>query len=565
MTRSARGSAVVIALVLGLTAPARPAITLNLQQLPGATGLSLPVAIVDAADGSGRLFIVEQAGRIRIWRNGALLATPFLTIPAAAISCCDERGLLGLAFHPDFEENGYFFVNYTEPEPVDPPSCPQDAPCNQNTVIARFRVQSKVDPQNGSPNLADFSTETRLFKFNQPHANHNGGDLHFGSDGYLYIASGDGGSGGDPHDFGQNTSSLLGKILRIDVDATPPPGHGLCGLQPQAYAAAPGNPYLGGQVQGCDEVWHVGLRNPFRFSFDRSNGDIFIGDVGQGSREEIDHRAFGTAGVANWGWRCYEGSVAHNLGGCGPMASYLFPIHDYDTHAAGRCAVTGGFRYRGSLYGNLAGLYLFADYCTGEIWTLMQGAGASWTVSGPHVNAPFSISSFGEDSSGELYVAAYSTGAIYRVQETSGTPTPTPTPTRTPTPSLTPTRTATPSVTPTPDPTILDVDDDGAAKALTDGVLVLRWFFGFRGAPLIAGAVDPGCGRCTAPAIEGYLISIAGELDIDGDGAELPLTDGVLTLRWLLGFRGSILVSGAVGPGCSRCSAGEIESYLAGL
>ena len=143
-------------------------------------------------------------------------------------------------------------------------------------------MESFAEPANGSPNFADYATEVRLFRFNQPYANHNGGDLHFGSDGYLYIASGDGGAGGDPHDFGQSISSLLGKILRIDVDATPPAGHGLCGIEPQAYAAAPGNPFLGGQVQGCDEIWHIGLRNPFRFSFDRSNGDVFIGDVGQG-------------------------------------------------------------------------------------------------------------------------------------------------------------------------------------------------------------------------------------------------------------------------------------------
>jgi glucose/arabinose dehydrogenase len=559
-----------------VAAPARPAITLNLQQLPGATGLSSPVAIVDAGDGSGRLFIVEQAGRIRIWRNGALLATPFLSIPAAEIACCGERGLLGLAFHPDFDQNGYFFVNYTEPEPAELPSCPSGAFCNENTVIARFQAQSVVDPINGSPDLADFSTEVRLFKFNQPYSNHNGGDLHFGPDGYLYIASGDGGSGGDPHGYGQSTSSLLGKILRIDVDSTPQPGQGLCGVEPQAYAAAPGNPYLGAQVPGCDEVWHIGLRNPFRFSFDRSNGDIFIGDVGQGAREEIDYRPLGTAGIANWGWRCYEGNLANNLTGCGPIGNYLFPIHDY-AHASGRCSVAGGYRYRGSAYGNLAGLYLFADYCTGEIWTLTQGAGGAWTVDGPHVNASFSISSFGEDAGGELYVVAYSTGAIYRIQETSGTPSPTPTATRTPTrtpsptatrtptPSRTPTRTATPTVTPTPMPSMLDIDDDGAPTALTDGVIVVRAFFGFQGDPLIENAVGPGCDRCTAAEIEAYLDSIAGELDIDDDGAMLPLTDGVLILRWLLGFRGDSLVAGALGPGCKRCTPGEIETFLSGL
>ena len=487
--------------------------------------------------------------------------------------------MLGLAFHPDFATNGYFFVNYTEPEPVNPPSCPNGAFCDQNTVIARFQVQSKAQA-GGDPNFADYATEVRLLRFNQPYANHNGGDLHFGSDDYLYIASGDGGSGGDPHDFGQNISSLLGKILRIDVDATPPAGHGLCGIEPQAYAAAPGNPYLGAQVQGCDEVWHVGLRNPFRFSFDRSNGDVFIGDVGQNSREEIDFRALGASGIANWGWRCYEGNSPHNTNGCGAIGNYLFPIHDY-AHGSGRCSVTGGYRYRGSVYGNLAGVYLFGDYCTGEIWSLTQGAGGAWTVAGPHLDNPFSISAFGEDASGELYVVAYSTGVIYRIQETSGTPSPTPTRTRTPTATRTPTRTSTPTPTatatrtPTPSrtptrtatplPSILDIDGNGTPNALTDGILVLRWFFAFRGDPLVAGATDSNCERCTAPEIEGYLASISGDLDIDGDGVEQPLSDGILIVRWLLGFRGQSLISGAVAEGCTRCTAGAIESFLGGM
>jgi hypothetical protein len=533
--------------------------------------LSAPVAIADAGDGSGRLFIVEQGGVIRIWQNGALLPTPFLTIPASALSCCGERGLLGLAFHPNFANNGYFFVNYTEPLPEpNPPGCPAGAFCDQATVIARFRVQSFVNPPSGNPNVADFSSEVRLLRFVQTYANHNGGDLHFGADDYLYIATGDGGSGGDPHNDGQNISSLLGKILRIDVDTTPPPGHGLCGLGPQAYAAAPGNPYLGAQVQGCDEVWHVGLRNPFRFSFDRSNGDIFIGDVGQSNREEIDFRAFGATGVANWGWRCYEGNAAHNLGGCGPAGSYLFPIHDYEhlmpPNNPHRCSVTGGYRYRGSVYPALAGIYLFGDYCTGEIWSLTQGGGGAWTVQGPLLDNSFSISSFGEDASGELYVVGYSNGIIYRIQETSGpTPTPTRTPTRTATPTPTPTVTRTPTITRTPDPTILDIDDNDSAGALTDGVLALRWFFGFLGALLIEDAVGPGCGRCTAPQIEAYLTSIEGELDIDGDRLELPLTDGVLITRWLLGFRDDTLITGAVSPDCERCTADEIETYLDGL
>ena len=590
MTSRARDCAGMALLLVGMAAPAR-SITLSLQQLPGATGLSAPVAIADPGDGSGRLFIVEQAGTIRIWQNGALLPTAALTIPASDIACCGELGLLGLAFHPDFEENGYFFVNYTE---RDPPSCaPLLTPtCAVNTVIARFQVESFAEPGTGSPNFADYDdTQVKLLRFSQPYSNHNGGDLHFGSDGYLYVSTGDGGSGGDPHDFGQNISSLLGKILRIDVDANAPPVNGLCGLQPQSYAAAPGNPYLGAQVAGCDEVWHIGLRNPFRFSFDRSNGDIFIGDVGQGSFEEIDFRTFAAPGIANWGWRCYEGNANHNLTGCGPIGNYLFPIHDY-VHTAGRCSVTGGYRYRGSVYGNLAGIYLFGDYCSGEIWSLTQGGGGAWTVEGPHLDTIFTISAFGEDSSGELYLVAYNGGTIHRIQETSGPPPPTPTPTRTPTrtstptPTRTPTRTNTPTRTPTPtapdadgdptstrtptatptlEPTILDIDLDGRLDPFTDGLLVVRWFFGFRGDLLTTGAVDPDCDRCTPAEIEDYLASIEDDLDIDLDDAKEPLTDGILMLRWLLGFRDDALIIGAVGLECTRCEADDIVTFLDGL
>jgi glucose/arabinose dehydrogenase len=605
LRRTAGRSVGLALLLLAAATPGRP-IGIDLQALPGASGLTAPVAFADPGDGSGRLFIVEQTGSIRIWQNGAILPTPFLTIPAAELSCCSERGLLGLAFHPDFATNGYFFVNYTEPEPVNPPSCPQDAGCNQNTVIARFRVESFVDPVDGDPNFADFSTEVRLLRYNQPYANHNGGDLKFGPDGYLYVSSGDGGDGGDPNDYAQNTGTLLGKILRLDVDETPPAQHGLCGDNPQAYAAAPGNPFLGAGVAGCDEIWHLGLRNPWRISFDRATDDLFIADVGQGSREEIDFRPAGSPGGANWGWRCYEGFAAHNTTGCGPAASYLAPIHDYG-HSSGRCSVTGGFRYRGSLYPALVGAYLFADYCTGEIWVAVKGSGSGWAVSGPHYNASFKITSFGEDSAGELYVLDYDNGVVYRVVETTGTPAPTPTPsptptrTRTPTPTATPTRTATPTVTrtatatptrtatptatrtPTPTPTailtpsatpsasatpqpsLLDIDGDGSAAPLSDGLLTLRWLFGFRGDLLIVGAVGDGCANCTAAEIEGYLGSLAGLLDVDGDGVEKPLTDGLLVLRWLLGFGGESLIAGAIDPDCTRCTAPEIEAFLQGL
>ena len=367
----ARGLGLAFALsFLASLAPAGAAIGINLQQLPGATGLSSPVAIVDAGDGSGRLFIVEQAGLIRIWQNGALLATPFLSIPAANIALDHELGLLGLAFHPDFADNGYFFVNYTEPEPVNPPSCPPGAGCNQNTVIARFRVQSKVDPDSGNPNLADYSTEVRLLRFNQPHTNHNGGELHFGADGYLYIATGDGGGGATPTTTARTSrrcsarscaSTSMRRRRRVTA----------LRRRAQAYAAAPGNPSSaprsrvrrGLAPRPAQPVPHQ-LRPLERRHLHRRRR---AGDA-RGDRLP----PVGAAGVANWGWRCYEGSNPLPTD-CSPSGTD-FPIHDY-THSSGRCSVTGGYRYRGSVYGNLYGVYLFADHCTGEIWSLTQDGG----------------------------------------------------------------------------------------------------------------------------------------------------------------------------------------------
>jgi glucose/arabinose dehydrogenase len=579
-----------VAAAVVLAAPAR-AIDVNVQALPGASGLSSPVGLT-AADNSGRLFIVQQGGTILIWQNGAILGTPFLDI-TSRVSSGGERGLLGLAFHPDYATNGYFFVNYTEPEPDDPPECPNppSSSCNWNTVIARYQVSSIADPLDpqSSPNFTDPETEDRLFHFNQPYQNHNAGDLRFGPDGYLYIASGDGGSGGDPHDYGQATDTLLGKILRIDVDSTPQPGQVLCGKDAQAYAAAPGNPFLG--AGGCDEIWHVGLRNPWRISFDRSTGDLFIADVGQGSREELNFRAAGSPGGANWGWRCHEGNANHNLDDCDtdPPTPYLFPFHDYG-HSAGRCSVTGGFRYRGAAFPAMQGFYFFADYCSGELWNASQVGGGAWTIAGP-LDLDFSISAFGEDFAGELYVLAYSTGTVYRVIEGVPPPTATPTPTRTrtptrtptvtrtATPTRTPTRTSTPTLTrtptptrtatptPTPVPAILDADLDGAATAMTDGQLILRRLLGFSGQLLVDDALGEGCRRCDAGEIADYVDGLAGQLviDADDDHLVLPLTDALLILRWLLDFHDDALINGAVSATCGNCTAAEIELFLDGL
>ncbi|NJL29903.1 MAG: PQQ-dependent sugar dehydrogenase, partial [Thermoanaerobaculia bacterium] len=260
--------------------------------------LTRPVAIRNAGDGSGRIFIVEQPGTIRIYdiTTGTLLATPFLDITALVDDSGNEQGLLGLAFHPNYVSNGFFYVNYT----WDHPSLPLD-----RTRIVRYTRSA------GNPNVADTASALVLLEIEQDFSNHNGGDIHFGPDGYLYIGMGDGGSGGDPNNRAQSINQLLGKMLRIDVDGTPPPmPNDLCGLVTN-YGIPPGNPFAGGSGD-CDEIWALGMRNPWRWSFDRANGDLFIGDVGQGPsnpREEIDFQPAASTGGENYGWSCREGNL----------------------------------------------------------------------------------------------------------------------------------------------------------------------------------------------------------------------------------------------------------------
>ena len=285
-----------------------------------ASGLNKPVGLIHAGDGSGRLFIIEQPGAIRILQNGELFLTPFLDIRERVNDKSSEQGLLGLAFHPDYHNNGYFFVNYTN--------------SRGDTVIARFRVS-------GDPNLADPATESQLMTIAQPYGNHNGGHLAFGPDGLLYIGTGDGGSGGDPEGNAQNLDMMLGKMLRLNVDDLP-------------YTIPPDNPY-------GDEIWAYGLRNPWRYSFDKLTGDLYIGDVGQGTWEEVDFIAAGAPGGANLGWDFFEGS--HPFEGTVPEDLTLIePIAEYD-HSLG-CSVTGGMVYRGDLR-TWQGVYLYGDYCTG--------------------------------------------------------------------------------------------------------------------------------------------------------------------------------------------------------
>ncbi|MCB2221908.1 MAG: PQQ-dependent sugar dehydrogenase [Bacteroidetes bacterium] len=344
------------------------------------TGLNNPIEITNAGD--SRLFVVEQAGLIRILEpDGSMLSVPFLDI-TDRVKSGGEQGLLGLAFHPDYAINGHFYVNYTDDD--------------DNTNIARFTVSS-------NPNLADVSSEITLLIVDQPFQNHNGGDLAFGGDGYLYIGLGDGGSGGDPGNRAQDLGSYLGKMLRIDVDNGDP------------YAIPSDNPFVN-NPNALDEIWAYGLRNPWRFSFDRETDDMWIGDVGQNQMEEIDRQPSLSTGGENYGWRCYEGSIPYNTNGCGPQSDYVFPVFEY-SHDQG-CSVTGGFVYRGSEIPQMHGYYFFTDYCTDDIWTLHQ-EGSEWVHELFGTYAGNNFSTFGEDVNGELYIAGIGSGKVFKFEDTS--------------------------------------------------------------------------------------------------------------------------------------------------
>ncbi len=342
-------------------------------------GFNNPVNLQNAGD--ERLFVVEQGGRIKIMQpNGDVNADLFLDI-SSQISSGGERGLLGLAFHPDYSNNGFFYVYYTKP--------------NGDSQISRFSVDSN------NPDLADPGSEFPLLDFEQPFSNHNGGCLAFGPDGFLYISSGDGGSGGDPGNRAQNTTLLLGKLLRIDVDI-PSGGNN--------YSIPPDNPFAG-STANAQEIWAYGLRNPWKFSFDSANGDIWIGDVGQGEVEEIDKAALIDAGL-NYGWRCYEGSEPFNTAGCPPVADLTFPIAEYSSASnTSNCSITGGNVYRGTEYPDFVGLYFFADVCSGLIGTVDQNGNLT-----EHGTFGGSWVSFGEDVNNELYIVSI-TGSISRVRQ----------------------------------------------------------------------------------------------------------------------------------------------------
>ena len=412
-----RNSLMVLA-ACAAAATARADIPADLMLAPFADGLDNPVALRHAGDGSGRVFVVQQDGQVlALSAAGASLGT-LLDVSSGAphgftgSASHSERGLLGLAFHPDYPGDPRLFVYYTDG--------------NGDTVVASWELPAAA---------SSASNPQVLLRVDQDFANHNGGDLHFGPDGYLYISLGDGGSGGDPCNRGQtldpallqgngscgvdsdfltdpgsfpgnaDSRALLGKILRIDVDGSSVAGSDTCGGNADgsaAYAVPGDNPFAdGGGANGCGEVWHYGLRNPYRFSFDRATGDLFIGDVGQVTWEEVDRSAAGEAGL-NFGWSVCEGDhVEGSTGGSCPLAGATAPILEYPTHVSGTCAVTGGFVYRGPI-ATLRGDYVFADYCNGVV-RIASGSGGDWTAvewQGSGLN----VSGFGEDEAGGLYV-----------------------------------------------------------------------------------------------------------------------------------------------------------------
>ena len=352
---------------------------ISLSQVAG--GFVQPVHVTHAGDGSDRIFVVEQAGRIRILdNNGVVLRSPFLDI-SAKLACCGEQGLLSVAFPPGFAAKRYFYVNYTR--------APDGA-----TVVARYRVSA------GDPNVADPASEEIVLTIPQPFANHNGGQLAFGPDNNLYIGMGDGGSGGDPLNNGQSPGTLLGKILRIDVASGATP-----------YGIPPGNPFVG-TAGYRPEIWALGVRNPWRFSFDRGTGDLYIGDVGQGNFEEIDFQPAGDPGGQNYGWNIMEGDSCYPVGTVGCTRTGLaLPIFVYD-HSLG-CSVIGGHVYRGSEFPSLRGIYLFGDFCSGRIWGIRKD-GAAWD-NALLADTTLTITTFGEDEAGNVYVVNYANGDLLKI------------------------------------------------------------------------------------------------------------------------------------------------------
>lgn len=366
-------AATLAAAILGGEAASAPPVGPRLVKV---AQVDQPV-VITAPKGSRQLFVVSQPGKILLLSGGKVNPRPFLNI-TGRVKSGGEQGLLGLAFHPKYAANGRFFVNFTGSDGA--------------TNIVEFK--------RSSPTAANPGSARTLLKISQPQANHNGGNLAFGPDGKLYIGMGDGGGGGDPERAGQNLNSLLGKMLRIDVD----------GAQP--YGIPAGNPFAK-TPNARAEIWAYGLRNPWRFSFDRTTGDLWIGDVGQNAWEEIDHARVGKAGQ-NYGWNSREGRHPFD-GGQTPRGRTTDPVAEY-SHAGGGCSVTGGFVYRGNSVPALKGRYVYGDFCTGQVWTLAGSgpAGAPREITGRLGTKVEGLSTFGEDAAGELYLGMIGTNSIYK-------------------------------------------------------------------------------------------------------------------------------------------------------
>jgi glucose/arabinose dehydrogenase len=347
-------------------------------------GLNQPVGVTNAGDGSNKLFIIEKGGFIRVVENGQLLSEPFLDISTLITPDPQtEQGLLGLAFHPDYKTNGTFFIYYTETIKKDNGAA--------NTVVARYQVSS-------DPNKADPTSAKIILTIEQPFWNHNGGHIAFGPDGYLYVGTGDGGDGGDPQENAENLTSLLGKLLRLDINA-------------DTYAVPETNPWKV-ESGAATEIWAYGLRNPWMFSFDRKTGDLYMGDVGQDLYEEINFRLASSKGGENYGWNQMEGLHCYqDTSDCDPN-EYVLPVLEY-LHGEDGVSVTGGFVYRGTQVSDLEGAYIFADFASGKIWTARDNEGV-WTKELLEQTL-FGVSSFGEDETGELYLTDFSNGALYQL------------------------------------------------------------------------------------------------------------------------------------------------------
>jgi glucose/arabinose dehydrogenase len=353
------------------------------------TGLTLPVDVVNAKDGPNRLFIVQKAGTIRIWNGTSLLTQPFLDITPIVRSTGSEQGLLSLAFHPNYSANGYFFVWYT------------------NTLgyvtLARY--------QRSSLNVADPASGVVLMSLYKPFANHNGADLNFGADGYLYFGTGDGGSAGDPANRAQNGDSLLGKMIRIDVNNPNPP----------YYSIPPTNPYINDPAIR-DEIIALGMRNPWRWSFDRLTGDMWIADVGQDAWEEVNFRPAANILNVNYGWRCYEGTHPYNTTSCTAQPNNVFPIFEYPhNNTTGGFSITGGFVYRGAEFPFLQGYYIASDYVSNHGWLIKSNGSGGWNTNLQSTWAT-SISSYGEGEDGSIYAVSLSSGTLFKLTASNALP-----------------------------------------------------------------------------------------------------------------------------------------------